>query len=220
MDVQKNRNTALQIVILYILVQLLTVIVGQLLPESIRTVGVIWTNMLLFALGAILMIYITHKRNFTLSFEQPFRQDGGMIITWGILGVFIALFAQGAAAIIEINFLGTPIDSQNTQTLLAIIEQYPYFILLTSITGPIMEEFVFRKAVFGMAVGKIGAVGAAVVSSLLFAMIHFDGRILVYSTMGLVFSWLYYKTKNIWTPIIAHCLMNSIVAISNIIQIN
>lgn len=214
---QSHKKTALQIILLYIFVQLATVLTAQFLPESIRTDGVIWSNLIFFTLGAVGMIYLNQKKDFTFSFEKPFRSNIPEIILWGFLGLIIALFAQFIATMIEINFLGASQDSQNTQNIIAIIRQYPYFLLLSSIAGPIMEEFVFRKAIFGMGLEKIGGIGAAIVSSLMFAVIHFDGRILVYSTMGLVFSWLYFKTKNIWTPIIAHCLMNTVAVIGNLI---
>ena len=74
-----------------------------------------------------------------------------------------------------------------------------------------MEEFVFRKVVFGFLYDIIGGTGAGVISSLLFAFLHFDGHILIYSVIGLVLSYLYFRTKNIAAPIIAHVLMNTIV---------
>ncbi len=217
---QSHKKTALQIILLYIFVQLATVLAGQLLPEFLPerflTEGVIWSQLILFTLGASGVIYLTQKKDFSLSFEKPFKSNISEILLWGFIGFIFALFAQFAATLIEINFLGTPPDSQNTQNIIAIIKRYPYFLLLSSIAGPIMEEFVFRKAIFGMGLNKLGGIGAAVISSLMFAVIHFDGRILVYSTMGLVFSWLYFKTKNIWTPIIAHCLMNTVAVVGNL----
>lgn len=213
-----NKKTALQIVLLYIFVQLATVFAVQFLPENLRTDGFIWSNMFFFTLGAVGMIYLSKKTHFSLSFERPFKSEASTIILWGVLGFVIATIAQFIAAIIEINFLGTPVASQNTQQIIEIIKQYPYFVLVSSIAGPIMEEFVFRKVILGISLGKIGGIGAAVISSLLFAAIHMDGRILVYSTMGLVFSWLYYKTKNIWTPIIAHCLMNTLAVLAPLLN--
>lgn len=79
-----------------------------------------------------------------------------------------------------------------------------------------MEELVFRKVVFGVLLDHIGVVGGAVVSSLLFAFIHFDGHLLLYSSMGFVFCYLYYRTKNIGTPILAHALMNTLAVLANI----
>ncbi|MFC6464623.1 CPBP family intramembrane glutamic endopeptidase [Marinilactibacillus sp. GCM10026970] len=209
MDTDNKKKTGLQIVLIYIMIQFLTILSSQLLPASLQPTGGIWSNILLFILGAGLIIFLDRKKRFDLFFEKPFSLQKSKVMIWGVVGFVIAVVSQYIATLIEVNFLGTPITSQNTQGILEIVKRYPYFIVIVSIAGPIMEEFVFRKVLFGLSVGKIGGVGAAIISSLAFALIHFDGRILVYSVMGLVFSWLYYKTKNIWTPIIAHCLMNT-----------
>ncbi|WP_225743162.1 CPBP family intramembrane glutamic endopeptidase [Marinilactibacillus sp. Marseille-P9653] len=209
MDIQNKKKTGLQIVLTYIMIQLLTVLSNQLLPASLQPAGGIWSNILLFSLGAGLIIYLDRKNRFDLLFEKTFSIQKSEVMIWGVVGFVIAVVSQYIATLIEVSFLGTPITSQNTQGILEIIKRYPYFIVIVSIAGPIMEEFVFRKVLFGLSIGKIGGIGAAVISSLAFAFIHFDGRMLVYSVMGLVFSWLYYKTKNIWTPIIAHSLMNT-----------
>ncbi|MEC6748693.1 type II CAAX endopeptidase family protein [Marinilactibacillus sp. XAAS-LB27] len=209
MDTHNKKRTGLQIVLIYIMIQMLTVLSNQVLPASLQPAGGIWSNILLFCLGAGLMIYLDRKKQFDLFFEKPLNTQKSEVILWGVVGFAIAVVSQYVATFIEVSFLGTPVTSQNTQGILEIIKRYPYFFLTVAIAGPIMEEFVFRKVLFGLSIGKIGGIGAAVVSSLAFAFIHFDGRMLVYSVMGLVFSWLYYKTKNIWTPIIAHSLMNT-----------
>ncbi|WP_208559246.1 CPBP family intramembrane glutamic endopeptidase [Marinilactibacillus kalidii] len=212
MEIKKMRNTGLKIVSIYLIVQLLSV-ASQLLPSSIQPTGSILSQIFLFIFGASLMIYLDRKDQFNLPYEQAFRHRIGRILLWGILGVFLAVILQFLALQIEVRFFGTPVNSQNTVTLLAIIRQYPYFVMITSIAGPIMEEFVFRKVLFGLSLGKLGGIGAGVISSLAFALFHIDGRILVYSTMGLVFSWVYYKSGNIWAPILAHCLMNTLVVL-------
>ena len=53
---------------------------------------------------------------------------------------------------------------------------------------------------------------AALLSSLIFAIVHNDPQhLLMYITMGLVFAFLYVKTKRIIVPIIVHAAMNSLV---------
>ncbi|MFO8068972.1 MAG: type II CAAX endopeptidase family protein [Alkalibacterium sp.] len=211
-----NKKAAIRIIILFVLVQLLSGIIPLFLPETFGPVAFLMPSLILFTLGAVGMIGIEKKYAMTFSFEESFSKQKKDILIWGIIGIFIALFAQNLASIIEVRFLGSPMESQNTQMLVEVVRNYPIFILLIGLAGPVMEEFVFRKAIFGMLVDRTGGVGAAVISSLIFAFIHFDGLLLVYSSMGLVFSWLYFKTKNIWTPIIAHCLMNTLAVLANL----
>lgn len=215
-DYETNKKAALHITLLFITVQLLSAIIPFFLPDTLGTAGFLMPSMVLFTLGAIGMIWIEKRRHMQYDFEKPFRKNKSTILLWGLVGMFIALIVQNVASIIEVTFLGSSMESQNTQMLVEVVRTYPAFILLIGVTGPIMEEFVFRKAIFGFLLNKLGGIGAAVISSLIFAFIHFDGLLLVYSSMGLVFAWLYYKTKNIWTPVIAHCLMNIFAILANL----
>ncbi len=211
-----NKKGATRIILLFVIVQLLSGIIPVFLPASTSPVGFLMPSLILFTLGAVGMIAIERKYTMMFPFEETFSKRKKDILIWGIAGVFIALLAQNLASIIEANILGSPMESENTLMLVEVVRNYPIFILLIGVVGPIMEEFVFRKAIFGMLVDKTGGIGAAVISSLIFAFIHFDGLLLVYSSMGFVFSWLYFKTKNIWTPIIAHCLMNTLAVLANL----
>ena len=92
---------------------------------------------------------------------------------------------------------------------------------VVSIIGPILEEIVFRKILFGTLYKKFNFFIAAIISSLVFAAIHFDfTHLLVYTAMGLVFAFLYVKTKRIIVPIAAHVAMNTLVAIGQIFMSN
>ncbi|TNF09314.1 MAG: CPBP family intramembrane metalloprotease, partial [Bacillota bacterium] len=90
------------------------------------------------------------------------------------------------------------------------------FMLVSAvILGPIVEELVFRKAMFGLF--KNDYVGLAV-SSLTFGAIHLLGESsiqtalvngLVYFVMGFVFGLIYIKNnKNLYAPLAVHILSN------------
>ena len=211
-----NKKAATRIIFLFILIQLLAGIIPLFLPESLGAARALIPSLVFFSLGAIGMIFIEKRFNMSFAFEENISKRKKDILLWGVLGVFIALFAQNIANFIEVQYLGSGTESVNTQMLVEFVRSYPIFIVIIGVAGPIMEEFVFRKAIFGMLIEKTGGIGAAVISSLLFAFIHFDGFLLVYSAMGFVFSWLYFKTKNIWTPILAHSLMNIIAVLANL----
>lgn len=138
-------------------------------------------------------------------------------ILWMFLGVFLAMFAQAIAANIEMHLFGINPGSENTQRLVDIAKAAPLFILVTSIFGPILEEIVFRKIFFGSLYKRFNFFVAAIISSLIFATVHFDfHHILIYTSMGIVFSFLYVHTKRIIVPIVAHVMMNTIVILVNL----
>jgi membrane protease YdiL (CAAX protease family) len=92
------------------------------------------------------------------------------------------------------------------------------FTLLSAIIiGPIVEELIFRKAIFGLIKHKYVAL---VVSSVIFGFIHVSSessilvslyQVIPYVSLGFVFGYLYLKhEKNIMIPIIVHMLSNFI----------
>ena len=205
-------RTPIQLLLIYFAVQTVPFLIIELfLPEEYLLQGTVYGSLAAFVIGAIWMIWLSNKKDYQTSVELEDRNEkAGHPILWGVIGLFMALFAQYLASIIEVSILGIQPESVNTQSLVLVAKEFPLFILSVAVFGPIMEEYIFRKVIFGTLYDRIGGVGAAVVSSLIFAFIHIDGHLLVYSSMGFVFSYLYYKTKNITAPIIAHSLMNGI----------
>ncbi|MFB6433568.1 CPBP family intramembrane glutamic endopeptidase [Bacillus thuringiensis] len=142
-------------------------------------------------------------------------------IGWIFIGFFLAFFSQIVAGMIEMQLLGIKQGSENTMKLMEIARTTPWFLIVVSIIGPILEEIVFRKILFGTLYKKFNFFIAAIISSLVFAAIHFDfTHLLVYTAMGLVFAFLYVKTKRIIVPIAAHVAMNTLVAIGQIFMSN
>ncbi|CAD5902796.1 CAAX amino terminal protease family protein [Carnobacterium maltaromaticum] len=211
------KHTSITILFTYLLAQLLPVLLAQIAPKQLKIEFVVYGTLLFFALGTLIMIQLNRKSTIRNSITLQKSLSLKQVITWGIIGVFAAIIMQQLAQFIEVHLFQQTIASQNSAEIFAIINKYPLFLLTTVLFGPIMEEFVFRKVIFGFFFDLTGAVGAAVISSLLFAFVHMDGHFLVYSTMGLVFCFLYTKTKNIATPIIAHVLMNTIAVILSLI---
>ncbi|KEK21823.1 CPBP family intramembrane glutamic endopeptidase [Bacillus gaemokensis] len=142
-------------------------------------------------------------------------------IGWIFIGFFLAFFSQTIAGTIEMRLLGIKPGSENTARLMEIARTTPWFLIVISIIGPILEEIVFRKILFGSLYKKFNFFIAAIISSLVFAAIHFDfTHLLVYTSMGLVFAFLYVKTKRIIVPIMAHVAMNTLVAIFQVLLSN
>jgi uncharacterized protein len=164
-----------------------------------------------FTIALVIIILMLRKE----MNNRSFRKDGsiGNNVIWAIAGIFLALFAQYVAAIIE-NLLGVEMGSENTKGILAIIEAFPLAIIVTSIIGPILEEIVFRKIIFGSLHNRYNFFISALISSVIFAAAHMEFQhILLYSAMGFTFAFLYVKTKSIFVPIFAHVSMNTLVVL-------
>jgi membrane protease YdiL (CAAX protease family) len=93
-------------------------------------------------------------------------------------------------------------------------ERAGFFILLIDgcITGPVMEEFIFRGFMFrGWSQSFLGPVGAVVVTSLVWAVLHtqYDwfGRFWIF-VMGLALGHFRWRSNSTWLAVMVHSAMN------------
>lgn len=164
-----------------------------------------------FSLALIITLIILRKEMRNKRNERG--TSLGLSIIWAFFGVFLALFAQAIAANIE-RLIGVEMGSENTKDIIHIIETFPLAILVSSIFGPILEEIVFRKILFGTLYKRFNFFISAFISSVIFALAHMEPEhVLLYSAMGFTFAFLYVKTKHILVPIFAHVTMNTMVVI-------
>ena len=164
--------------------------------------------------GAVLMIFYRFKSQL---FNLETRQKNLLIaFLIGIIGIPVSLLVQMAILQVEQRFLGQTVSSQNTQTIVQLIKENMIFILATTIAGPIMEEFVFRRAIFGSLEGKLGFFIPTLLSSVLFALAHNDGHYLLYAGLGFLFCGMYHYSGRIWTSMITHVGMNLLVVLTQL----
>ncbi|MGE1165186.1 CPBP family intramembrane glutamic endopeptidase [Peribacillus simplex] len=139
-------------------------------------------------------------------------------ILWAFAGVFLALFAQSIAGYIE-QMLGVESESENTQQLISLIYQVPIVIFVTSVIGPILEEIIFRKIIFGSLHKRFNFFISALLSSVIFGLAHGElEHLLLYSAMGFTFAFLYEKTGRILVSMSAHIAMNTLVIIFQVVN--
>ena len=184
---------------------------GLTLPEM-EILAVPYWLVISFAVTLVLVVYILRHE-----FNERNQLNSRLSVIWAIVGVFMAFFAQTIAAKVE-AMLGVETGSENTQQIIRIIESFPIVIMVSSIVGPILEEIIFRKIIFGAFFKRMNFFFSALLSSIIFALAHFEPEhILLYSAMGFTFAFLYVKTNRIIVPIFAHVVMNTFVVIIQII---
>jgi hypothetical protein len=170
----------------------------------------IWTVFSFFVTLLITLYYL--KDEITLR-NRNFRSIP-LVLGWSVYGVLLALIAQRIAIMIE-TLLGVDVGSENTENILDLINVAPIMMFVPSIIGPILEEIIFRKIIFGFLYKKTNFFLAALISSIIFSAAHMEfEHLLLYSAIGFTFSYLYVKTDRIIIPILAHILMNTYVVMS------
>lgn len=160
----------------------------------------------------IIALFITLKlmqRDLTKPLPKSAANLRGVIV-WSIIGFFLAILSQLIAVNIEVNLFGIEAGSENTAIIMEISRQFPLFLIIPVIIAPVLEELIFRKIIFGALHKRMNFFFAALLSSIIFGIIHQEPEhILIYSSMGFVFAYLYVRTKRIIVPIIVHTAMNS-----------
>jgi uncharacterized protein len=190
---------------------IIDIILGRDTPRSELDYVSSWL-VISFSLATIIVLFLLRKE----MREARNARDGLSIeksFLWAFAGIFLALISQSIAASIE-NLLGIKMGSENTQQIIRIIESFPAVMIVSSILGPVLEEIVFRKIIFGSLHKRLNFFLSALISSVIFALAHFEPEhIILYSAMGFTFAFLYVKTKRIWVPIFAHVSMNTFVVL-------
>ncbi|MDQ0221371.1 CPBP family intramembrane metalloprotease [Peribacillus cavernae] len=210
------------VIITYIVMQLSSIIgvpilavIGTMMgfpADEVRVKsGAYWIVFSFFA--ALILVVFFMRKDMKDNINARNQASITASAVWTIAGVFLALFSQSIAGVIE-QMIGIDPGSENTQQILSLIEQVPLVIFVSSVIGPILEEIIFRKIIFGSLYKRYNFFISALVSSVIFGLAHFElVHILLYSAMGFTFAFLYVKTKRIIVPILAHISMNTLVVI-------
>lgn len=139
-----------------------------------------------------------------------------------VLGVFAAL---GALILISLlgQLLGVPgadhqiVDVVGDDSTLVL-----YLIVLVFLFNAPVEEFLFRNVIQKRLYDAFTRMGAVVVTSVIFAAIHFPVYAMTVDSMlavgvsllvmfvgSVVFGWVFVKTENLVVPTLAHAFLNS-----------
>ena len=224
----KNWKLYIYFVLVYIAMQVSSVYLAKFLigylnnkptMEELEATyhGFAWSLFIVNTIAAIIfLVLIARNKKFMQVFKGK-KASIGSIILWGVIGFFLAMGGQMLAASIESMFGVTP-GSDNTALLTDIAKTSPIVIISMVLFAPLLEELVFRRVIFGGIYMKSNFWIATIVSAVVFAAVHNElEHLFIYTMPALVFAYLYYRTKSILTPMIAHGLMNSFVVI---VQLN
>lgn len=172
---------------------------------------------LILFIGLTIIMFNIIKSDFLMlsSFNETMKASLlGLLILYGvnILGNMIKI-------IIQALFQERVIDSLNQMAVVDALQSGQAVIMVLSVVflGPIVEELIFRKAIFSFFRNKHFAI---IISSVLFGLTHVLNEVSVasffinlpsYLIPGLVFGYIYVRNdENIFIPTITHILANLI----------
>ncbi|MBS4024894.1 MAG: CPBP family intramembrane metalloprotease [Clostridia bacterium] len=153
-------------------------------------------------------------------YRGSFRELGVTLDNWwsnisfgivGGIGLFIVVVGAGAI----VNYF-VPIDPepQPFARLIMNISEPKQLILpivMASFLAPLGEEFLFRGFIYPVFRKRTGVVAAIILSSIIFASLHFDLiRFIPLAAGGAGLAWLYERSGSLITPVVAHAVWNTI----------
>lgn len=217
----KKRHTSLWIFLIYAAAQLsgkpaLDLIIPRLIDagrseQEAALLAAGWWIFISFGIAVAATLWLAYSDKMYFRTPKGPKSSIGITVLLGIAGFFLVLFGQGLAGVIE-KTIGIEAGSQNTAALVTVADMAPAAIFAIVFFAPILEEFIFRRIVFGALVDRTNFFVAAAVSSLAFAAMHMEfTHILLYAASGFIFAFLYHRTKRLLTSIIAHMMLNGFV---------
>jgi uncharacterized protein len=154
------------------------------------------------------IIYL-HKKH---HIEFIKRQYKPLLIKYTVIGLSIGII------ILSISYAKYIYFQEQDQVSIAIntknnLNNYELIIYLVSscIIIPISEELLFRYYAFSIFKAKYGLILGVIISNALFAGVHyFNPDLLAIIIQGLLYTYVYIKSKSILSSIILHSINNSI----------
>ncbi len=168
----------------------------------------------------LFMIAISVYLAFPVLKESYYKTPKLRKLIKSVLLTFVALYFISALSSILVFILTGLQDSANQNQVVDAFKQNPSLIIFTTVIyAPIVEEIVFRGAIFRGLRSKTNFIISAIISGLLFGFIHvFDSLIqgnildllyiIVYGSLGFVFCYAYEKNNSIFASIALHFINN------------
>lgn len=153
--------------------------------------------------------------------QRPLTDLGLMNLGWrsisiGLIGGIFLFVVVGILGNLLVNYLGIP-DPQSFALVVEGADSTWQFILLLFLGGvivPLKEELVFRGLIYPPLRKAYGRWSGIILTALFFGIMHFDLiRFWPLVLGGIVLTWLYEKTQNLWSSIIAHGVWNILMTI-------
>ncbi len=161
----------------------------------------------LLFLVPVAVILLRHRAGWqTLGFRA--FEPRMMAMGCGLLvGIYIVTFCQNVVMLL----LHVELQSESVAGLLTSGQSQIDLALSTIVAAPFAEEILFRGFLFQGFRNGYGWKKAALISSLIFAVMHFQLSVFIPTLLlGLLFATLYNRSNSIWPGIILHLFMNLI----------
>ncbi|WP_425458681.1 CPBP family intramembrane glutamic endopeptidase [Clostridium celatum] len=230
----KNIFTVILYILFIFLIQILTVILYEIiytlylliynkssilnLPNILNNVAIeniLYINLIAYVIFfiTIAIIYYIHGKKITVDISLINTNKNTLLLTF-FLGVSILCINIGFLGILNSStFFSNIWENFNSIINILTIRGLPETILIIGIITPIAEELLFRGLVYNTLLKSFPILPTIFIQAFLFGICHGNIIQCIYTTfLGIVFGYLIYKTKSLYSSIIAH-ISNNLTAI-------
>lgn len=230
----KNIFTVILYILFIFLIQILTVILYEIiytlylliynkssilnLPNILNNVAIeniLYINLIAYVIFfiTIAIIYYIHGKKITVDISLINTNKNTLLLTF-FLGVSILCINIGFLGILNSStFFSNILENFNSIINILTIRGLPETILIIGIITPIAEELLFRGLVYNTLLKSFPILPTIFIQAFLFGICHGNIIQCIYTTfLGIVFGYLIYKTKSLYSSIIAH-ISNNLTAI-------
>lgn len=206
----KNKKMLLSIPVVYIVLILLYLFL-YIVTDNEEVIDSEWPTILIY-FGLTAYALRLHFREFVDSFQ---RMGMRKFIVAVVVGILLTFYFDAIGGAIWADVTGELLP-QNEEELNAMAASLPVLtFLVVVVCAPIVEEILFRYILQGWLREKIkkgGAVIAVIISGTLFALAHIatPADLLCYLPSGLLWCFIYEKTRCISLTICIHGVTNLI----------
>ncbi|MGI6358610.1 MAG: CPBP family intramembrane glutamic endopeptidase [Bacillota bacterium] len=146
--------------------------------------------------------------------RQDFKRHWRQGVIWGVGTHLAGVVIRMATALLAAMLLRTDlsqVESNNPLANAGLGIDWLLFAITAVLLAPLMEELFTRGMLYGWLRRQVGVKKGLIISSLLFAVLHFNGLGLIsFFVTGLLFGALYERTGSLAPGMIAHATHNLI----------
>ena len=175
--------------------------------------GFFWIAATLQGVLTLLVVWRFVVRKYGLSWtalglRRPSGRHVNLLALAALLGSlgFTALYGAVVSALGLDFLLPEPVPEE--------LADRRFFVVTVIVIGvwvPFAEEVFFRGFILGGLTARYGILAAGAISAVVFSVAHLSlGSLVPVFVTGLLFAWLYYRTKSVWAPFSAHAGQNLI----------
>ncbi|MDR0976736.1 MAG: CPBP family intramembrane metalloprotease [Prevotellaceae bacterium] len=157
------------------------------------------------AIGDVLVVCVLWWKGFFKNNRASFALVSWRFMLW-TAGVMLSAILLSDYLMRFLTFL----PDWNAEDIVQVLDN-PLGIALIAVIGPVIEELVFRGVITKQLLARYRPWPAILASAAIFGLIHINpAQIPVAFALGILFGWLYYRSRSVVPGILMHILNNSL----------